>query len=285
MNEKFTTVIEPKTGWFDLHLKELLHYRDLVFLFVKRNFVSQYKQTILGPLWAIVQPLLTTVVFTLVFGNIAGLSADGVPSFIFYLSGTILWTYFNQCLTQTANTFVANSGTMGKVYFPRLVMPISTVLSNLISLAIQFMFMVIFLIFYTVTDQGCQPNLYILMTPVIILQLALLGLGCGIIISALTTKYRDLAMLVGFGAQLWMYATPVAYDINSMAVFASGGKYHALYMLNPVTPIVNLFRYAYLGIGEIEWHFYGISWIITLIVLFIGILLFSKVEKTFMDTV
>ena len=285
MNEKFTTVIEPKNGWFDLHLKELLHYRDLIFLFVKRNFVAQYKQTVLGPIWAIVQPLLTTVVFTLVFGNIAGLAADGVPSFIFYLSGTILWTYFNQCLTQTANTFVANSGTMGKVYFPRLVMPVSTVLSNLISLAIQFMFMVGFIIFYTVTNQGCHPNLYILMTPFIILQLALLGLGCGIIISALTTKYRDLAMLVGFGAQLWMYATPVAYDMNSMAVFASGGKYHALYMLNPITPVVNVFRYAYLGIGEIEWLFYGISWIITLVVLFIGIMLFSKVEKTFMDTV
>ena len=285
MNEKFTTVIEPKNGWFDLHLKELLQYRDLIFLFVKRNFVAQYKQTVLGPIWAIVQPLLTTVVFTLVFGNIAGLSADGVPSFIFYLSGTILWTYFNQCLTQTANTFVANSSTMGKVYFPRLVMPVSTVMSNLISLCIQFTFMVIFLVYYVVTGQGCHPNLYILMTPLIVLQLALLSLGCGIIISALTTKYRDLAMLVGFGAQLWMYASPIAYDMNSMAVFATGGKYHALYMLNPVTPIVTLFRYAYLGVGEIEWVFYGISWVITLIVLFTGILLFSKVEKTFMDTV
>lgn len=285
MDEKFTTVIQPKNGWFDLHLKELLQYRDLVFLFVKRNFVSQYKQTVLGPLWAIIQPLLTTVVFTLVFGNIAGLSADGVPSFIFYLSGTILWTYFNQCLTQTANTFVANSSTMGKVYFPRLVMPVSTVMSNLISLAIQFMFMVIFLVYYTVTNQGCHPNLYILMTPLVILQLALLSLGCGIIISALTTKYRDLAMVVSFGTQLWMYASPIAYDMNSMAVFAPGGKYHALYMLNPITPIVNLFRYAYLGLGNMDWTFYGISWVITLVVLFIGILLFSKVEKTFMDTV
>ena len=284
-SQNFETVIEPKTGWFDLHLKELLQYRDLIILFVKRNFVSMYKQTVLGPLWAIIQPLLTTVVFTLVFGNIAGLAADGVPSFIFYLSGTILWTYFNQCLTQTANTFVANRQTLGKVYFPRLVMPISTVLSNLISLAIQFGFMVIFLIYYVITNQGCHPNLYILMTPLIILQLALLSLGCGIIISALTTKYRDLAMLVTFGTQLWMYASPVAYDMNSMVVFAPGGKYHTLFMLNPITPIVNLFRYAYLGLGNMDWTFYGISWVITLVVLFIGILLFSKVEKTFMDTV
>ena len=284
-NNKFQTVIEPKNGWFDLHLKELLQYKDLIFLFVKRNFVSMYKQTVLGPLWAIIQPLLTTVVFTLVFGNIAGLAADGVPSFIFYLSGTILWTYFNQCLTQTANTFVANRNTLGKVYFPRLVMPISTVMSNLISLVIQFTFMVIFLVYYVITDQGCHPNLYILMTPLIVLQLALLSLGCGVIISALTTKYRDLAMLVGFGTQLWMYASPIAYDMGSMAVFAPGGKYHTLFMINPITPIVNLFRYAYLGLGEMEWIFYGISWIITLVVLFIGIILFSKVEKTFMDTV
>ena len=284
-NKKFQTVIEPKNGWFDLHLKELLQYKARIFLFVKRNFVSMYKQTVLGPLWAIIQPLLTTVVFTLVFGNIAGLAADGVPSFIFYLSGTILWTYFNQCLTQTANTFVANRQTLGKVYFPRLVMPISTVMSNLISLVIQFTFMVIFLVYYVITDQGCHPNLYILMTPLIVLQLALLSLGCGVIISALTTKYRDLAMLVGFGTQLWMYASPIAYDMGSMAVFAPGGKYHTLFMINPITPIVNLFRYAYLGLGEMEWIFYGISWIITLVVLFIGIILFSKVEKTFMDTV
>lgn len=284
-SSKFQTVIEPKTGWFDLHIKEVWQYRDLIFLFVKRNFVSAYKQTVLGPLWAIVQPLLTTVVFTLVFGNIAGLAADGVPSFIFYLSGTILWTYFSQCLTQTANTFVANSNTMGKVYFPRLVMPISTVLSNLISLAIQYSFMIIFLIYYCITDAGVKPNWFIAFTPLVVLQLALLSLGCGIIISALTTKYRDLAMLVGFGTQLWMYASPVAYDMSSMEVFAVGGKYHTLFMLNPITPIINLFRYAYLGLGEIEWLFYGISWIVTAIVLFIGIILFSKVEKTFMDTV
>lgn len=283
--QKFSTVIVPQNGWFDWKLKEIIAYRDLIFLFVKRNFISKYKQTILGPLWAIIQPLLTTVVFTLVFGNIAGLAPGGVPSFVFYLSGTILWTYFSGCLSRTANTFVANSSTMGKVYFPRLVMPISTVLSELISLGIQYLFLVIFVIYYTVSGQGLRPNWWILMTPLIVLQLGMLSLGFGIIISALTTKYRDLAMLVGFGIQLWMYASPIAYDMYSMSVFAPGGKWHALYMCNPVTSIVNLFRYGYLGIGDIEWNYYMVGWGITLIVLLIGIVLFSRVEKTFMDTV
>lgn len=283
--QHFTTVIRPKTGWFDLKLKEVYDYRDLIFLFVKRNFVSKYKQTVLGPAWAIIQPLLTTVVFTLVFGNIAGLAPGGVPSFVFYLSGTILWTYFSNCLSQTANTFVANSGTMGKVYFPRLVMPISTVISELISLAIQYMFLLIFLVYYTISNQGTHPNLWILMTPVIVIQLAMLSLGCGIIISALTTKYRDLAMLVGFGTQLWMYASPIAYDMFCMGAFAPGGNWHTLYMCNPVTSIVNLFRYAYLGSGTVEWNYYIIGWITTLVFLFIGVVLFSRVEKTFMDTV
>lgn len=284
-NQHFQTLIQPKTGWFDLKLKEVYAYRDLVFLFVKRNFVSKYKQTVLGPAWAIIQPLLTTVVFTLVFGNIAGLAPTGVPSFVFYLSGTILWTYFSNCLGQTANTFVANSGTMGKVYFPRLVMPLSTVFSELISLAIQYAFLIIFLVYYAVIGQGVQPNWWLLMTPLLILQLALLSLGFGIIISALTTKYRDLAMLVGFGTQLWMYATPIAYDMYGFSVFAPGGKLHALYMCNPVTPVVNIFRYGYLGIGSIEWSYYFIGWAITLVVLFFGIMLFNRVEKTFMDTV
>ena len=225
------------------------------------------------------------MVFTLVFGNIAGLAPGGVPSFVFYLSGTILWTYFSNCLTQTANTFVANSGTMGKVYFPRLVMPISTVLSELISLAIQYSFMLIFLVYYVVTAQGVQPNWWVLMTPLIVLQLAMLSLGCGIIISALTTKYRDLAMLVGFGVQLWMYGSPIAYDMFRFAAFAPGGKWHTLYMCNPVSPIVNLFRYGYLGTGMMEWNYYLLGWGTTLVFLFLGIVLFSRVEKTFMDTV
>lgn len=283
--EEFTTIIQPKTKWFDLQLKKVFEYRDLIFLFVKRNFVSKYKQTVLGPIWAVIQPLLTTVVFTIVFGNIAGLAPGGIPSFVFYLSGTILWSYFSSCLTQTANTFVSNSGIMGKVYFPRLVMPVSSVFSEMISLAIQYAFLIIFLVFYAVTGQGVHPNLWILMTPLIILQLALLSLGFGIIISALTTKYRDLAMLVGFGTQLWMYASPIAYDMFSMSAFAPGGKWHALYMCNPVTPIVNLFRYGYLGIGTVEWNYYFIGWGTTFIILFFGVMLFNRIEKTFMDTV
>ena len=284
MDENKVTIIKPRTGWFDLNLGELVHYKDLVFLFVKRNFVSLYKQTILGPAWAVIQPLLTTVVFSLVFGNIAGLAADGVPSFIFYLTANVIWAYFSGCLTATSSTFIANSGILGKVYFPRLVMPISTVLSKLIDFAIQFSFMVIFVIYFAVTKQ-IHPNWYVLMTPVLLIQLAMLSLGVGVIISAATTKYRDLRMLVSFGVQLWMYATPVAYDMFSMGAFAPGGKWHNLYMCNPVTPIVNIFRYGYLGIGNIEWVYYGISWIVTVIVLFIGVVLFSRVEKTFMDTV
>ena len=282
--EKFQTVITPKNKLFDLHLGELWHFRDLVMLFVRRTFVSQYKQTILGPAWAVIQPLLTTVVFTLVFGNIAGLAADGVPPFVFYLSATILWTYFSTCLSQTANTFISNSSIMGKVYFPRLVMPVSTVISGLIMLAIQYAFFLIFVVWYWLHGTVIL-NLYVLMTPLLILQLAMLSLGCGIIISALTTKYRDLAMLVSFGLQLWMYATPVAYDMFRIGAFAPGGRLHSLYMLNPVTPIVNVFRYGYLGIGQVEWLYYGISWGITAALLLLGLILFSKVEKTFMDTV
>ena len=279
------TVIRPKTGWLDLPIKELFGYKDLILLLVKRDFVSLYKQTILGPAWAIIQPFLTTVIFSFVFGNMAGLAADGVPSFIFYLSGNIVWTYFSACLTKTSDTFIANSGILGKVYFPRLVMPVASVLSKLIDFAIQYVFMLAFLVFYTVTKAGVHPNALMLLTPVLILQLAMLSLGCGVIISAATTKYRDLRMLVSFGVQLWMYASPVAYDMFSMGAFAPGAKLYGWYMLNPVTPIVNLFRHAYLGIGSIDWMYYGISWITTIVLLALGVILFSRVEKTFMDTV
>lgn len=279
MEQRFSTVIVPKSKLFDFHLKEVWKYRDLIVLLVKRNFVSQYKQTILGPLWALIQPLLTTVVFTVVFGSLAGLAAEGVPSFLFFMCGNIAWHYFSGCLTQTANTFTGNAGIFGKVYFPRLVSPISTVLTNLISFGIQLVMFLVFLAIYWV--QGAvQPTLYALMLPLLLLHMAMLSLGVGIIISSLTTKYRDLKMLVGFGVQLWMYGTPVAYDIGIVPE-----RFMSLYMLNPMTPIINTFRKAFLGIGTFDLPHYLISWGVTLAVLFFGLMLFNKVEKTFMDTV
>ena len=277
--QEFTTVIKPKTGWFDINLKEVWDYKDLIFLFVRRNFVSHYKQTILGPAWAIIQPLLTTFVFTIVFGSIAGLAASGVPSFLFYLSGTLAWSYFSSCLTGTADTFTGNAGILGKVYFPRIVMPISNVLTNLISFGIQFVMFIITLVVYWILGD-VQPNLYALMLPLLILHMAMLSLGTGVIISSLTTKYRDLKMLVGFGVQLWMYGTPVAYDIGIIPE-----KWMGLYMLNPMTPIINTFRLGFLGLGSFDLGYYLISWAVTLIILFFGVILFSRVEKTFMDTV
>jgi lipopolysaccharide transport system permease protein len=279
MEQQFTTVIVPQTGLMDLHLKEVWKYRDLVFLFVKRNFVTRYKQTVLGPAWALIQPLLTTFVFTFVFGRLAGLAPGGVPSFLFFMSGNIAWGYFSGCLNATASTFTGNAGIFGKVYFPRMVTPISTVLSQLITFGIQFFLFVIFLVIYWV--QGAvQPTLYALMLPLLLLQMAMMGMGVGIIISSLTTKYRDLVMLVSFGVQLWMYGTPVAYDIAIVPE-----KLMGLYMLNPMTPVVNTFRLAFLGLGSFDLFHYLLSWVFTLVVLFIGIILFNKVEKTFMDTV
>ncbi|MBE5921851.1 MAG: ABC transporter permease [Lachnospiraceae bacterium] len=269
----------------DLNWKELLACRDLIFLFVRRTFVAQYKQTILGPAWAVIQPFFTTVVYSIFFGNIAGLGAAGVPNFIFYLSGTIIWTLFANCLTHTSDTFIGNSAILGKVYFPRLVMPISTAISQYISFFIQFGFMLIFLIYYLVSGSNVAPNWYILLTPVLLIQISILGMGFGIIVSSLTTKYRDLKMVVSFGVSLWSYCSPVAYDMFSRSALMPGSKFYNLYMLNPVTPIINIFRNAYLGIGEVDWFFYGISWITTIIVAAIGVVLFSKVEKTFMDTV
>lgn len=279
MDMKFDNVITSQQKWYDFKLKELIHYRDLVFLLVRRTFVSQYKQTVLGPAWAIIKPLFTTVVFTILFGNIAGLAPNGVPSFAFYFVGSITWNYFAGCFTQTSTTFTANSAILGKVYFPRLVMPITTVLSELLSFAIQYVFLIGFCLFYFFTGQ-INPNWYILLTPLLVLELALLGLGFGVIVSALTTKYRDLVHLVSFGIQLWMYATPVAYDF---AIIPE--KYRFVYSLNPVTPVINTFRYAYLGVGDFDLLLYLISWAVTILVLFIGILLFNRVERTFMDTV
>ncbi len=283
-NQAFETIVEPKNKVFDLNLKELWKYKDLTLLFVKRNFISQYKQTVLGPAWAVIQPLLTTVVFTLVFGNIAGLAPGGVNSFVYYLCGTIFWQYFASCLTMVSHTFTGNAGIFGKVYFPRMVLPVSTVITNLISLVIQFsFFLVAWVIFLFIPGYEMQPGWEIVLLPLLLAEMALLALGCGIIISALTTKYRDLAMLVSFGVQLWMYATPVAY---SAAMFKDG-PWDFLYWCNPMCPVIETIRYAFLGPAAAQFRpgMWGISWITTFVILFIGVLLFSRVEKTFMDTV
>lgn len=280
MEKKWTTIIKPKTGWLDIDLKELLQYKDLIIMFVKRDFKTLYKQTILGPLWIIINPLFTTLMYTVVFGNIANISTDGVPQIVFYMIGTTVWTYFSTCLTKTASTFTGNAAIFGKVYFPRLVTPISVVLSGLINFFVQFIMFLCFALYFYLKGSAIKPNIYILITPFLLLQLSMLSLGFGIIISSLTTKYRDLAVLVTFGVQLWMYATPIVYPASQI-----GGKLKILMMLNPVSPIVEIFRYAFLGSGFISWKFWGISMIVTVMILFIGVILFSKVEKTFMDTV
>ena len=259
--------------------------KDLIFLWVRRNFISRYKQTVLGPAWAIIQPFFTTVVFSLIFGRIAGLGADGVPNFIFYLSGMVIWTLFANCLNQNSTTFISNAGIMGKVYFPRLVMPISTAISQFITFGIQFAFMLLFLVYYVLFGSGVHPNLYILMLPLLLTQTAVLGTGLGIIVSSLTTKYRDLSMAVGFFVSLWQYASPIAYDMFSRRSLYEKHLVYYFYMLNPVTPIINVFRYAFIGTGEIDWLYYGVSVAVTLLVAVIGVRMFSRVEKTFMDTV
>lgn len=279
-DEIWTTIIKPKTGWFDINLRELVQYKDLIVMFVKRDFKTMYKQTILGPLWIIINPLLTTLMFTLVFGNIANISTDGMPQIVFYMLGTTVWTYFSSCLTKTSSTFTGNAAIFGKVYFPRLVTPISTVISGLINFGVQFLMFLGFMAYFMIKGSPIEPNLWILITPLLLVELAALALGFGIIISSMTTKYRDLAVLVTFGVQLWMYATPVVYPASQI-----GGKLKTLMMLNPVSPIVESFRYAFLGSGSIPWNYLGISVVTTLVVLFAGVVLFSRVEKTFMDTV
>ena len=280
MEEKWTTVLKPKHHLWDVNLKELFSYKDLIFLFVKRNFVTKYKQTILGPLWLIISPIITTLMYVLVFGNIAGLSTDGTPQMAFYMSGNILWIFFAYCVNQTSNTFVSNASVFGKVYFPRLVAPMSTVLTGLLDFAIQFALFLLILLVYILTGTKVGITPWVLLTPLLIIQLAMLGMGVGIIVSSLTTKYRDLTILVTFGVQLWMYASPIVYSVSQIPE-----RYRFIYLLNPVSPIVMIFRYAFLGTGYIPFVSWGISWITTIAVMVIGVLLFSRIEKTFMDTV
>jgi len=289
-NQEFKTVITAKHRIFDLHLKETFQYRDLIFLFVKRDFVSLYKQTILGPLWALIQPLLTTVVFTLIFGTLAGLATNDVsgsyyiPGFLFYMSGNICWSYISTTLQQTSNTFTANSATMGKVYYPRLVAPVATSISGLISFGIQLaMFIVIWIVYIIIGGTSITLTPMILMLPLVVLQMMMISTGLGIIISSLTTKYRDLKMLVSFGLQLLQYASPIAYGLT--LVSGAAPELMWLYMLNPITNIITTFRYAMFGIGYFDILYYLIGWAITIVVFFIGLIMFSRIEKTFMDTI
>lgn len=283
---QYYKLIDSNGKSINFDFKEVWQHRDLILLLVKRAFVSRYKQTILGPAWAIIQPLLTTLVFTFIFGNVAGLASSGaVPTFLFYMCGNIAWQYFAGCLSGTANTFVMNRGIMGKVYFPRLCVPISTVLSQMIGFGIQSIMFLSFLVIYLFVPQyKIEINAYALMAPLLILQMSILGMGCGIIISSATTKYRDLQFLVSFGVSLWMYATPVAY---SMDLFQSSPILHLVSRANPMSPVIEMMRYGFLGgdAGSLDWLSYGWSWIFTLIVLFSGVVHFNKVERTFMDTV
>ncbi|MCP4613473.1 MAG: ABC transporter permease [Planctomycetes bacterium] len=278
--EMWDLIIQPKKRWFNLHLHELWQYNDLISLFVKRDFVTFYKQTILGPIWYLLQPLLTTLVFTVIFSKVAHISTDGIPPFIFYLSGTICWSYFANCLKETSTTFVKNTSIFGKVYFPRLTIPISVVIINLAKFSMQLLLFLGFYVYFIMKGSVVRPTGIILLLPVFIFQMALLGLGTGIIVSSLTTKYRDLSFVMGFGVQLWMYATPVVYPASIVSE-----KYRWLYMLNPMASVLELFRYAFLGNGTLDIVYIAISWSITIFILFAGIVLFNRIEKTFMDTV
>jgi lipopolysaccharide transport system permease protein len=278
--EDWDLIIQPQRSLLDLRLAELWRYRDLVMLFVRRDFVSVYKQTILGPLWYLIQPLLTTITFTVIFGNIAKLPTDGLPQFLFYMSGTVVWSYFSDCLTKTSTTFVTNAQLFGKVYFPRLAVPVSILISNLITFIIQFTFFLAFMAFFAIGGADIHPNLWMLLTPLLILNMAGLGLGLGILVSSLTTKYRDLRFLVQFGVSLLMYATPVIYPASSIPT-----RFQWALQLNPMTPIVETFRYAFLGAGSV--HPFGLlySFSFMFIIVAIGTVMFNRVEATFMDTV
>jgi lipopolysaccharide transport system permease protein len=281
VTEEWDLIIQPKTGWLDLHLADLWRYRDLTMLFVWRDFVAQYKQTILGPLWHVLQPLMTTIVFTIIFGKMAKLSTDDLPPLLFYMAGVTCWSYFADCVNRTSATFISNAGIFGKVYFPRLSVPVSIVISGVIRFAIQFALFLAFLIFYWMQDAGVHPNAAIALTPLLLLLMAGLSLGAGIIVSALTTRYRDFQQLVGFGIQLMMYATPVVYPLSMIG----GGTFRWLILANPMTPIIETFRYAYLGAGAFDPVYLCYSALFTAVILFVGIVLFNHVEITFMDTV
>ena len=281
--EHWDLVIEPKDRLLAVDFKELWRYRDLLFLLVKRNIIVQYKQTVLGPLWYVIQPALTVIMYMIVFGGIAGIPTDGVPQPLFYLAGTCVWQYFADCLTKTSNTFVKNSGIFGKVYFPRLVMPLSDVISNLLRFSIQFGLFVLVYVCYAVFDPSCAAHLtpYALIFPLIVVMIAGLALGFGTIISSLTTKYRDLQILFTFIVQLWMYATPIVYPLSQTeGKYIAGISLHTLMCLNPVTPVLETFKYGFLGAGTfIGWGWLAYSFVFMVLLLMLGIVIFNKVQK------
>ena len=286
-NENWTTIIKPRNGLFEVNLKEIWAYRDLLVMFVKRDITVAYKQTILGPLWWVIQPALTVIMYMVVFGGIAGIPTDGVPQPLFYLGGICMWQYFADCLTRTANTFVTNSGIFGKVYFPRLIMPIANVTSNLVRFGIQLGLFVIVYIYYACIGMAPCPNWYLLLFPLLVLMMAGLALGFGIIISSMTTKYRDLQILFSFVVQLWMYGTPIVYPLSQVAgKKVLGLNLTTIMCINPVTPVIETFKHGALSAGEfIGWGWLAYSFVFMLVVLALGVLIFNKVQKSFMDTV
>lgn len=278
--ENWDLIIKPKSKWYDLRIKEILKFKDLLFLFVKRDFVALYKQTILGPLWFFIQPIITSLTFTIIFGNLAKISTDEMPQILFYLSGITLWNYFSDTLTKTADTFTANANIFGKVFFPRMIVPLSVVVSNLIKFGVQMILFLSFWIYYFVTRDDIHPNWAITLVPILILLMGVLGLALGIIITSLTTKYRDLKFLVVFGVQLLMYGSPIVYPLSIVPE-----KYKWIILSNPTTGIIETFKYAFLGAGEFRIEYLLYSGIVTFILLMVGLLTFNKVERSFMDTV
>ncbi len=280
MQSNDVTIISSKRGLFSFNFKSIWKYRDLVTLFVKRDFKNTYKQTILGPLWIVINPFLSTFVFTVIFGMIANISTDGMPHFLFYMSGNILWTFFSSCLNKASQTFLGNARLFGKVYFPRLIMPVSGIIYNSITFFVQFVMFFALAMIYMFSGANIHPNIYVLLLPILLFATALLGTGCGLIISSITTKYRDLGVLVSFGVTLWMYITPVVYPVSQVPE-----SFRWLILLNPVAPLIETFRYAFLSSGTLPITYLLISFGVTVAVLFLGLTVFNQVEKNFIDTV
>lgn len=282
-NEPWDQILEPDSKWYSLKLKQLFRFKDLLLLFVRRDFVAVYKQTILGPIWFFVQPIITAVIFALVFGLFGNIPTEGIPALLFYMCGITMWNYFSDTLTKTSDTFTANSSIFGKVYFPRMIVPLSIVISNLIKFGIQFcLFLVVWTYYYSTTDL-INPNITIALVPFLIIIMGFLGLGFGIIISSMTTKYRDLKFLITFGIQLLMYASPIVFPLS--LIQEKYPRYEILLLANPITSIIETFKYAFLGVGVFNWFYLLYSLVFTIVFFFIGLIVFNKVEKSFMDTV